>query len=87
MGIRLVYYKASSIGCKPILDNLEKKFVPDEPAKESLKQRIKNAIDDCLQTSLGNMKNLVTALSQKQIYTVLRQIQKVDCMISPSWTT
>ena len=65
--------KASSIGCKPILDNLEKKFTVNEPAKESLKQRTKNAIDDCLQTSPGNMKNLVIALSQKQIYTVLRQ--------------
>jgi len=65
--------KASSIGCKPILDNLEKKFTTNEPVKESLKQRTKNAIDDCLQTSIGNMKTLVAALSQKQIYTVLRQ--------------
>jgi len=65
--------KASSIGCKPILDNLEKKFVANEPEKEPLKQRTKNAIDDCLQTSSGSMKNLVTALQQKQIYTVLRQ--------------
>ena len=65
--------KASSIGCKPILDNLERKFTANEPAKEPLKQRTKNAIDDCLQTSLGSMKNLVAALQQKQIYTVLRQ--------------
>ncbi len=65
--------KASSIGCKPILDNLEKKFTANEIPKESLKQRTKNAIDDCLQTSSGNMKNLLAALSQKQIYTVLRQ--------------
>jgi hypothetical protein len=65
--------KASSIGCKPILDNLEKKFTANEVAKEPLKQRTKNAIDDCLQTSLGSMKHLVAALQQKQIYTVLRQ--------------
>jgi hypothetical protein len=65
--------KASSIGCKPILDNLEKKFTTNEPVRESLKQRTKNAIDDCLQTSQGSMKNLVAALQQKQIYTVLRQ--------------
>ena len=65
--------KASSIGCKPILDNLEKKFTTNEPAKEPLKQRTKNAIDDCLQTSPGSMKNLVAALNQKNIYTVLRQ--------------
>jgi len=65
--------KASAIGCKPILDNLEKKFRINEPAKESLKQRTKNAIDDCLQTSPANINNLVAALRQKQIYTVLRQ--------------
>jgi hypothetical protein len=65
--------KASSIGCKPILDNLEKKFTDNEPLREPSKLRIKNAVDDCLQTSLGNIKNLVAALSQKQIYTVLRQ--------------
>lgn len=65
--------KASAIGCKPILDNLEKKFRINEPGKESLKQRIKNAIDDCLQPSPANMNNLVAALRQKQIYTVLRQ--------------
>lgn len=65
--------KASSIGCKPILDNLEKKFMINEPAKESLKQRTKNAIDDCLQTSPSSMNNLVVALKQKKIYTVLRQ--------------
>jgi hypothetical protein len=65
--------KASAIGCKPILDNLEKKFRINEPTKESLKQRTKNAIDDCLQTSPANMNSLVAALRQKQIYTVLRQ--------------
>ncbi|MBL0132830.1 MAG: relaxase/mobilization nuclease domain-containing protein [Chitinophagaceae bacterium] len=65
--------KASTIGCKPILDNLEKKFLINESAKESLKQRTKNAIDDCLQTSPANMNSLVAALRQKQIYTVLRQ--------------
>jgi hypothetical protein len=64
--------KASAIGCKPILDNLEKRFTINEPAKESLKQQTKNAIDDCLQTSPASMNNLVTALTQKQIYTVLR---------------
>jgi hypothetical protein len=65
--------KASSIGCKPILDNLEKKFTANEVAKEPLKQRAKNAIDDCLHTSPGSMKHLVAALNQKNIYTVLRQ--------------
>ncbi len=65
--------KASTIGCKPILDNLEKKFLINESAKESLKQRTKSAVDDCLQTSPASMNNLVAALRQKQIYTVLRR--------------
>ena len=65
--------KASSIGCKPILDNLEKKFIANEVAKEPLKQRTKNTIDECLQSSPGSIKNLVATLNQKNIYTVLRQ--------------
>lgn len=65
--------KASSIGCKPILENLEKKFTTNETAKELLKQRIKNAIDDCLLQAPGSMKQLITVLEQRQIYTVLRQ--------------
>lgn len=65
--------KASAIGCKPTLDNLEKKFIVNESASEPLKQRTKNMIDECLQPVPGSMKNLVAALKQKQIYTVLRQ--------------
>jgi hypothetical protein len=65
--------KASAIGCKPILDNLEKKFITNEVAIEPSKQRAKNAIDECLHSSPGSMKNLVAALAQKQIYTVLRK--------------
>ncbi|MBS1732542.1 MAG: relaxase/mobilization nuclease domain-containing protein [Bacteroidetes bacterium] len=65
--------KASTIGCKPILDNLEKRFLINDSAKESLKQRTKNAIDDCLQTSPASMNNLVATLRQKQIYTLLRR--------------
>ncbi len=65
--------KASSIGCKPILENLEKKFATNETAKEPLKQRTKNAIDDCLLKAPGSIRQLVTDLAQKEIYTVLRQ--------------
>jgi Relaxase/Mobilisation nuclease domain len=65
--------KASSIGCKPILDNLEKRFTINEPVKESLKHKTKNTVDDCLKTSPASMTKLVAALRQKQIYTVLRQ--------------
>jgi hypothetical protein len=38
-----------------------------------LKQRTKNTIDACLQSSPGSIKNLVATLNQKNIYTVLRQ--------------
>jgi len=65
--------KASSIGSKATLDNLEKKFVVNEPAREPLKQRTTIKIDECLQSAPGSIKNLVAALDQKQIYTVLRQ--------------
>lgn len=65
--------KASTIGCRPILNNLEKKYAVNESAREALKQKTKNAIDDCLLTSPGSIKSLIAALSQKQIYTVLRQ--------------
>lgn len=65
--------KASSIACKPILDNLEKKFVANESVRDSLNQRTKKIIDDCLQSGQGNMKRLVADLDRHQIYTVLRQ--------------
>ena len=65
--------KASSIGCKPTMDNLDKKFVLNEPAREPLKQRTKNAIDECLQSGPGSIKKLIAELAQKQIYTILRQ--------------
>ncbi len=65
--------KASSIGCKPILDNLEKKFVVNESAKESLKPFVKIKLDDCLSQSPSTMKELMEHLKQKNIYTLLRQ--------------
>jgi Relaxase/Mobilisation nuclease domain len=65
--------KASSIPCKPILDNLEKKFAPNETVKESLKPFVKIKLDDCLSQSPSNMKELMEYLKQKNIYTVLRQ--------------
>lgn len=65
--------KASSISCKPTLDNLEKKFTTNDTLRESQKQRTKNIIDDCLQLATGTMKNFVTALEQMQVYAVLRQ--------------
>jgi hypothetical protein len=65
--------KASSISCKPILDNLERKFVPNETVKESLKPFVKIKLDDCLSQSPSTMKELMEHLKQKHIYTVLRQ--------------
>ncbi len=65
--------KASSIGCKPILQNLEKKYALNEKTKEPFKQRMKKAIDDCLAKHSGSMKELNVDLVQKQIYAVLRQ--------------
>jgi Relaxase/Mobilisation nuclease domain len=65
--------KASSIGCKPILDNLEKKFTANETAKEALKPFVKIKLDECVSKSPSTMKDLMEHLKQKNIYTVLRQ--------------
>jgi len=65
--------KASSIGCKPILGNLEMKFSANETAKESLKPFVKIKLDDCLSQSPSTMKELAEHLKQKNIYTLLRQ--------------
>jgi hypothetical protein len=65
--------KASSIGCKPILDNLEKKFMANETAKESLKPFVKTKLDDCFSQSPSTMKELMEYLKKKNIYTLLRQ--------------
>lgn len=65
--------KASSIGCKPILTNLEKKFADNETAKESLKPFVKVKLDECISQSPSTMKELMEHLKQKNIYTLLRQ--------------
>ncbi len=65
--------KASSIGCKPILDNLEKKFKANEILKENLKPFVRAKLDGCLSNRTGTMKDLIEQLQQKNIYTVLRQ--------------
>lgn len=65
--------KASSIGCKPILTNLEKKFTDNETAKESLKPFVKTKLDDCLSQSPSTMKELMEHLKLKNICTLLRQ--------------
>lgn len=65
--------KASSINCKPTLENLEKKFTMNDPLKQSLQLRTKSAIDDCFLNAPGSMKQLIAALENQQIYTMLRQ--------------
>jgi hypothetical protein len=65
--------KASSIGCKPTLNNLEKKFITNSPARDAFKHRTKIAIEECLQSPPNSMKDLVIQLERKQIYTVLRK--------------
>jgi Relaxase/Mobilisation nuclease domain len=65
--------KASSISCKPILNNLEKKFTVNETSKESLKPFVKSKLDEYLSQSPSTMKELMEHLKQKSIYTVLRQ--------------
>jgi hypothetical protein len=73
-GIKVgVPIKASSIACKPILPNLEQKYITNETAKQPLKQLTKNVIDDCLFKNPGSINQLVNDLLQKNIYTVLRQ--------------
>lgn len=65
--------KASSISCKPILSNLERKFTDNENLKESLKPFVKIKLDECLSQSPSTLKELMEHLKQKNIYTLLRQ--------------
>lgn len=65
--------KASSIGCRPTLVNLEKKFENNRDAKDKYKTGIKNEIDHCLQTQPATMKHFIDALAKGQIATILRQ--------------
>lgn len=65
--------KASSISCKPILDNLEMKSTANETVKESLKPFVKTKLDECLSQSPSTVKELMEHLKQKNIYTLLRQ--------------
>jgi Relaxase/Mobilisation nuclease domain len=65
--------KASSIVCKPTLDNLEKKFEANKILRDQFKERTKCAVDDCLPLSNKSMTGLVENLKQQNIYVVLRQ--------------
>lgn len=65
--------KASSIACRPTLDNLEKKFELNTQAREPFKASLKNAIDEAFIAKPASIKEIAAALEKKQVYTVLRQ--------------
>ena len=65
--------KASSIACKPILDNLEIKFLSNDILKSKFKESVKTSIDECIGKPISDIKNLQVALEQKQIYLLLRK--------------
>ena len=65
--------KASSFWCKPILKNLELKYLQNEDFKKALKPKTKKVLDDCLVKNPSNMREFMNDLERKQIHTVLRQ--------------
>ena len=65
--------KGSSFWCKPILKNLELKYLLNEDFKKSLKPKTKKVLDDCLAKNPHSMRQFITDLEQKQIHTVMRQ--------------
>ncbi len=65
--------KASSFWCKPILKNLELKYLQNEDFKKILKPKTKKILDDCLAKNPLSMRQFKTDLEGKQIHTVLRQ--------------
>jgi len=65
--------KASSIACRPTLDNLEKKFALNEQGREPFKASLKNVIDEAVASKPASLKEIIAALEKTQVYTVLRQ--------------
>jgi len=65
--------KASLIASRPTLDNLEKKFALNEQAREPFKTSLKIFIDEAVASKPASIKEMVVALENKQVYTVLRQ--------------
>lgn len=65
--------KASSIACRPTLDNLEKKFALNERAREPFKASLKNAVDEAIASKPASIKEMVAVIEKKQVFTMLRQ--------------
>ena len=64
--------KASAISCRPILNNLEQKFISNKTKKEVLKPFVRAKLDACLWKRPGTMRDFMEQLQQKNIYTFLR---------------
>ena len=65
--------KASCIYSKPTLSNLEKYFALNEAKRELHTTRVQKVIDEVLSNKAFSIKELMSSLSDKGIYTVLRQ--------------
>ena len=65
--------KASSINSQPTLGKLEKQFVTNAEKKEPFKQSLKKVINDALAKQPLSLSELIQALRQKNVYTLLRQ--------------
>ncbi len=65
--------KGSAISCRPILNNLELKFISNEAKKEALKPFVRAKLDAVLSESPGTIQDFMEQLHQKNIYTLLRQ--------------
>jgi hypothetical protein len=64
--------KASSLACKPTLQNLEKRFVLNEGKKQACKEALKTKIDTCL-TASSSLKELTEGLGKNGVFALLRK--------------
>lgn len=64
--------KASSLTGQPTLKALERRFLANNPAREALKQSLKDKIDTC-QASSQSLKQFEEFLSKQKVFTLLRQ--------------
>lgn len=65
--------KASTFDFKPILNNLEKKFVLNAPLQEPHRQRVTTAIDWTLATKSHDLSTFRKSLEKERISAVLQQ--------------
>jgi hypothetical protein len=65
--------KASSLAGGPTLANLERKFPANEIRRQMHKGALVQKMDACLDMAPSSLKDLVEALGQKGVFTLLRQ--------------